>query len=90
MPGDTDRGWSRLTPSYQRTRARGRSSYEGFWNDIDRVSVSRVSGDPPNRAVATIRYVYKSGRVVRETTSFQLVKRGGELKINRSTVLSTA
>lgn len=89
MPGSTDQGWKRLTSSYQRNRAKGRTSYERFWAGVDRVSVSKVRGNPPDEAQATVRYVFKSGRVVREVTSYRLANDNGELKINRSTVLSS-
>lgn len=90
MPNDTDEGWDRLTSSYQQGRARSRATYERFWGGIDRVSVSRVSADPPNRVVATVTYVYKSGRTVRERTSYRLRQDDGELKINSSTVVSSS
>ncbi|HYP43868.1 MAG TPA: serine/threonine-protein kinase [Propionibacteriaceae bacterium] len=90
MPQNTDRGWSRLTSSYQGGRANGRRSYNRFWGGIERVSVTNVAGTPPNRVVATVTYVYRSGRVVRERTSYRLVNDDGVLKINSSSVLSSA
>ena len=68
----------------------GRKAYEKFWDAIDRVSVSRVTGKPPDKAEATVTYVYKDGRVVRERTAFGLVNDDGTLKINSSKVLSSS
>ena len=90
VPDDTDRSWSMLTPSYQKSPSGGRKAYENFWAAVDRVSVSGVTGKPPDRAEATVTYVYKDGRVVRERTAFGLVDDGGTLKINSSSVLSSS
>jgi hypothetical protein len=90
MPDDTDSAWPRMTASYQANTAGGRRSYERFWDDIRRVSVNDVTGDPPARAQATVTYLYKDGRVVTEPTSYRLVNDGGILKINSSTVLSSS
>jgi hypothetical protein len=86
MPADQDGGWARLTASYQ-AQAGGRSGYRRYWNSVERVSVSDATGDPPGTAQATITYVYKSGRTVRERTSYGLVNEGGVLKINSMKVL---
>jgi serine/threonine protein kinase len=90
MPGDTAQGWTRLTAAYKRQHAGGRTSYLRFWNAIDRVSVSNVTGNPPDQARATITYFYRNGRVVRERTAFGLAKQGGALKIAASSVLSNS
>lgn len=89
MPDDRDDAWPLLTSSYQNGRVGGRGSYDGFWEDVRRVQVRKVEGNPPDKAEATIRYVYKSGREVTETTSYGLVNEGGLLKINSSTVISS-
>jgi tRNA A-37 threonylcarbamoyl transferase component Bud32 len=90
LPADTDAGWSRLTRSYQTSRARSRQSYDRFWGGVERVSVSSVSGDAPDRVQATVTYVFDDGRTVRERTSFGLVQDGDALKIDSSTVLSSS
>jgi hypothetical protein len=82
VPGDTQDGWRMLTPSFQRDGAGGRGAYEKWWHSIDRVSVHNAQGSPPNRAVATLIYYFKSGRVVSERTTFGFVRQGGRLKIN--------
>jgi eukaryotic-like serine/threonine-protein kinase len=89
MPGNTDQGWPRMTASYQANHAGGRQSYQRFWDEIGRVSVSDVTGSPPGSAQATLTYYYKDGRVVRERTAYGLVNDGGVLKINSSTVLNS-
>ena len=89
MPGGTDQGWPRMTAYYQTYHAGGRSSYEAFWNAIGRVTASNVSGRSPDHAEATITYYFRDGRVVRERTSYRLVKEGGILKIAASTVISS-
>jgi hypothetical protein len=66
MPTDTDAGWARLTPAFQTKIARNRDSYESFWNGIDRVVATDVTGAPPDRAEATISYFFTDGRVAVE------------------------
>ena len=78
-----------MTTSYQTSHAGGRQAYERFWDAIDKISVSDVSGIPPNSALATITYYFNDGRVVRERTEYGLVNDGGRLKINSTTVLSS-
>jgi serine/threonine protein kinase len=89
MPQGTDQGWPRMTADYQINHAGGRTAYENFWNAIRRVSATNVSGQPPDHAVATITYWFRDGRVVRERTSYRLVRQDGILKIAQSTVLSS-
>ena len=88
MPSGTDEAWPRMTASYQTNHAGGRAAYEQFWDQFRRVTVSNVSGQPPNRAVATLTYYFKNGRVDVERTAFRLVNEDGRLKISRTTVLS--
>jgi eukaryotic-like serine/threonine-protein kinase len=89
MPRNTDAAWPRMTTWYQTNHAGGRQAYERFWDAIDRVSVTDVSGIPPDSARATITYYFEDGRVVRERTAYALVNEGGRLKISRTTVLSS-
>jgi eukaryotic-like serine/threonine-protein kinase len=89
MPGNTDAAWPRMTASYQTNHAGGRQAYERFWDAIDKITVSDVSGTPPSSAQATITYYFNDGRVVRERTGYGLVDEGGRLKINSSSVLSS-
>jgi serine/threonine protein kinase len=89
MPSDTDAAWPRMTASYQTNHAGGRDAYQQFWDAIDRVTVSDVTGLPPGSAEATITYYFEDGRVVRERTGYGLVNDDGRLKINSTTVLSS-
>ena len=89
MPRNTDAAWPRMTNWYQTNHAGGRQAYQRFWDAIDRVSVTDVSGIPPSSARATITYYFEDGRVVRERTAYSLVNDGGRLKISRTTVLSS-
>jgi serine/threonine protein kinase len=89
MPSNTDAAWPRMTSWYQTNHAGGRQAYQRFWDAIDRVSVTDVSGIPPSSARATITYYFKDGRVVRERTAYGLVNEGGRLKISRTTVISS-
>ena len=89
LPANTDEAWPGMTKTYQVRHAGGRSSYDAFWRAIRRVSASHVTGAAPDRAQATITYEFRDGRRVQERTSFQLVKVGGRLKINDSTVLTS-
>jgi hypothetical protein len=90
VPDRTDRAWSLMTPSYRNRHAGGRQAYERFWGEVRRVSVSGATGDPPDKAQATVTYVYKDGRVVRERTAYGLVNDSGSLKINSTAVLSSS
>jgi eukaryotic-like serine/threonine-protein kinase len=90
MPKNTTKAWPRMTASYQTNHAGGRQAYEAFWNAIRRVTVRNVSASPPSRAQATLVYYFKDGRVVTEVTAYELVRDGGTLKINDSTVLSSS
>ncbi len=90
MPGDTDAAWPRMTDSYQTNHAGGREVYQRFWDAINKVTVSDSRGIPPSSAEATITYYFEDGRVVRERTAYGLVNDGGRLKINSTTVLSSA
>jgi eukaryotic-like serine/threonine-protein kinase len=90
MPGNLDAGWARLTASYQVNTAKGRGGYSGFWNTVSRVTATNVTGSAPSTAEATITYYMKDGRVIQERTRYGLVVEGGVLKINTSTVLSSA
>ena len=82
----------RSTPQAARTSsttATSRSYYNQFWSGIDRVQVSQVTSEAPSSVVATLRYDYADGRTFIERTSYSLVPQGGQLKIDRSTVLSS-
>jgi serine/threonine protein kinase len=89
MPRGTEQAWPRMTANYQTNHAGGRSAYERFWKPVVRVSVSGVVGLPPGRARATVIYYYRNGKIVTERTGYGLVEAGGQLKIGRSTVLSS-
>ncbi|GAB2765600.1 hypothetical protein GCM10027039_27950 [Terrabacter koreensis] len=89
LPEGTDAGWAQLTPRYRTTTATSRRTYERFWSAIATVQASDVTGSPPGSVVATLRYVYKDGRTYVERTAFSLVRQSGQLKIDRSTVLSS-
>ena len=89
LPGGTDAGWAQLTARYRTTTATSRQTYERFWNAIATVRASDVTGSSPGSVVATLRYVYKDGRAYVERTAFVLVRQDGQLKIDRSTVLSS-
>ena len=78
-----------MTASYQQNKSGGRKAYKRFWKNIDSVSASDVSGNPPDRATATITYHYSGGRVVKERTEYGLANENGTLKIASSKVLSS-
>ncbi len=88
MPDDTDEGWTRLTTAYQANPSGGKKAYEKFWKDIERVSVSKVVGRPPDRAEATVTYVFKDNDrpPSTERTAYGLVQVDGIWKINSSGV----
>ena len=89
MPGNTDAGWSRLTPDFQSGIAQSREYYNSFWGGVAQVAVSDVTGTPPDTTEATITYTFTDGSVSVERTSFTLVSDGGTLKIDNSTVLTS-
>ncbi|HST48696.1 serine/threonine-protein kinase [Jatrophihabitans sp.] len=82
LPANTDEAWTRLTEEFQNGRAGGRDTYDAYWGQIRRVTVSDVTGSPPDTVVATVNYTYKDGRKVSEQTTFGLVSEDGVLKIN--------
>lgn len=82
MPDDLDAGWQLLTPHFQNATAGGRATYERYWNSVERVDVSGVSGQAPHDASATLTYHYKDGRVISQPTQFRLLRQGGVLKID--------
>ena len=89
LPGNLDAGWDRLTERYQRTTATSRAYYGSFWGAVDSVAVSDVSASTPGSVTATVTYDYADGRRFVERTAYRLVREDGELKIDRSTVLSS-
>jgi serine/threonine protein kinase len=89
LPDNTDQAWDRLTKRYQDGTARNRQYYQSFWDSIQSVSTSSVTGSAPDSVQATLTYTFKDGRVVTERTAFTLVQQDGILKIDSSTVLSS-
>jgi len=89
LPSNTDAGWARLTDRYRSTTAGSRSTYQRFWDSIDRVDVRDANGSAPSSVVATLRYEFADGRRFEERTSYTLVEQGGVLKIDGSSVLSS-
>ena len=89
MPDDLDAAWSRLTAAYQRNPSGGRRSYDSFWGQVDKVSVSRVTADPPSKVEATVTYD-RGGRISVDRMSFRLVREDGVLKIAGSSVISSS
>ena len=89
LPGDLDAAWDRLTPRYQTTTAKNRSTFDAFWGDVERVRATDAGGSPPKTAEATITYRFDDGRVFVERTRYGLVEDDGVLKIDRSEVLSS-
>ena len=87
MPADTDAGWNRLTSNFQNGVAQNREYYQSFWQGIDRVTAADVSASPPDTAEATITYYFKDGRVSTERTVYTLVRDGGTVKIDNSSVV---
>jgi hypothetical protein len=89
MPGGTDDAWARMTGDYRQNHAGGRAAYERFWSRVAEVSVSDVQAAPPDRAEATLTYVFHDGRVVVERTAYRFADDGGELRIAATEVLSS-
>ena len=89
LPGDLDSAWGRLTPRYQTTTAKNRSTFDAYWGDVERVRATDADGSPPETAEATITYRFDDGRVFVERTRYGLVEDDGVLKIDRSEVLSS-
>jgi serine/threonine protein kinase len=81
VPGDLNTGWNLLTSHFQKSRAKNWGTYVGFWNTVDHVDVTSVQGQPPHTATANLVYHYKNGQVVSQTTTFQLQRQDGVLKI---------
>src|SRR5664280_57748 len=89
MPANTDAGWVLLTPSFQSGIAQDRAYYNSFWGGVQRVVATDVTGTPPDGVEATITYYFTDGRVSVERTAYRLVRDGGDLKIDSSSVLSS-
>ncbi|GAB3870446.1 serine/threonine-protein kinase [Terrabacter terrigena] len=89
LPADRDAGWERLTEHYQKTTAKDRDTYDGFWKSVDKVSTHQVRGSAPDSVTATVRYEFGDGRRIDEVTSFTLVREGDALLIDSSTVRSS-
>ena len=89
VPDDLDKAWPRLTAAYQRSPSGGRRSYDSFWGQVDKVSVSKVSADPPSKVEATVTYD-RNGTVSVDRMTFRLVREDGVLKIAGSTVISSS
>ena len=89
MPGDTDGGWARLTPSFQSGIAQNREYYQSFWDGVSRVTATDITATPPNAAEATITYYFTDGRVSTERTAYTIVRDGDSLKIDDSSVLTS-
>jgi len=89
LPSNTDQAWNLLTKSYQHGTARNRQYYQSFWDAIQAVDTSDVTGNAPKSAQATVTYTYKDGHVVVERTAYTLIRQGGVLKIDSSEVLSS-
>jgi eukaryotic-like serine/threonine-protein kinase len=89
VPDHIDLAWPRMTADYQSRHAGGRTGYENFWRPVRRVTVHDVSGEPPDRATATITYYYRDGRAVHERTAYRLTNQRGALKIADSRVMSS-
>jgi len=81
IPNDLNAAWARLTPGFQNGKAGGRANFDAYWNTVASVSATDVVGRSPDTAYATLTYHFKSGRVVTDHTTFQLVRRDGTLKI---------
>ncbi len=89
MPANTDAGWALLTPSFQSGIAKDREYYNSFWSGVQRVVASDVTGTAPDNVEATITYYFTDGTVSVERTAYRLVRDGGVLKIDNSSVLSS-
>jgi eukaryotic-like serine/threonine-protein kinase len=89
LPGNLDAGYDRLTERYRATTAGSQGSYEAFWGEIEDVRVSDVSASAPGSVTATVTYEYEDGRVFVERTNYRLVRDDGDLKIDRSSVISS-
>ncbi|NUR63118.1 MAG: protein kinase [Catenulispora sp.] len=89
VPGNLDQAWADLTPEYQQNKALGLANYKSFWNGMQRVTVSGVQAQAPDKVTATIDYFPKSGQATEERTSFTLVQDGGVWKIAHSSVISS-
>ena len=86
LPHNIAAAWNRLTSGYQ-AQTGGRSSYDSFWSSFRSVEVSNARAQG-GQVVASLRYTSTNGKVSTETRSFQLVREGGILKINGSSVVS--
>jgi len=89
VPGDLDQGWGWMSPDYQQNHAGGRSGYDAFWKQVQRVVASDVVATLPSTVTATIDYYGKDGHVTEERTTYGLISDQGRWKIASSSVLSS-
>ena len=80
VPGDLDAGWAELSADFQREI--GRSSYDGFWSEIDSVELSSVDAVGPRTVDYTITYHRSSGDTSTETKEITLVRDGSSYLIS--------
>ena len=88
VPGNLDQAWTWMTADYQQNHAGGRIGYDSFWSQVQRVTASSVTANPPSSVDATIDYYNKNGSVIEERTRFGLVNQQGRWLIASSSVLS--
>ncbi|HEV7649999.1 MAG TPA: serine/threonine-protein kinase [Actinophytocola sp.] len=80
LPDNTDQAFDLLT-GRAREKSGGKRTYTRFWNTIESVQVEQTQSEGRNVA-AVLLYVTKTGRTSRETTSFALVQKDGQLLID--------
>lgn len=89
LPSDTDQDWADLTSEFQSGPARNRQYYGRFWDSIQSVIATDAHGASRDTAEATMNHHFKDGRTAVKITVHALVKQGGALKIDSSTMLSS-
>ena len=87
VPGDTDAGWERLSPSMQAEV--GRDDYEEWWGSIDSVDLARTDAVGDRQVEIDLTYYFDDGRATQETQRLTLEESGDRYLIADDQVLSS-
>jgi hypothetical protein len=87
VPGDTDAGWERLSPSMQAEV--GRDDYEEWWGSIDSVDLARTDAVGDRQVEIDLTYYFDDGRATQETQLLTLEPSGDRYLIADDQVLSS-
>jgi hypothetical protein len=89
MPGNRDEAWTRLTARFQDSPAKGRASYDRFWNRVSGVTASEVAATGPASVEVTVVYNFTDGTRTQERHAYTLVNQNGAWLLDTVNVLTS-